>query len=684
METRSCGVGRRDFRRRGGGRHGRRGGNRDDNHVIHSEPEQEASSEGVHSVARSQPSPATEPTPGKPSDLLAKSDPGVRRWPTTPVHINPDDLKASNHVKEQEVITGITPVALKHMLDTLQNVQRQNEHLNQMRDFKRGQRLEAEDVVEFQPFVPAVTAVEIPEHLQTMTLDAYSGDSDPMEHLRYFNTKMVIGGATNDVKCRLLPSTFKGMAMQWFIKQPPFSIDSFTDLSTKFLTQCSANKTTKATIFDLNNIHQQPGEKLKTYMARFSKMVVQLEEDSLDVCVASFKNGLRARPLNLDLTRRSARDMMDLRARVQEFILIEQDDQNKKEREDWRKGAPPGTVPPEKPKAGKDVRPTFTPRQPRPGPYQNSKLGFQSNTWHRNSQGASPTQVTQPAASPNTAPLTKLNAPLSTILRAVGQTNVVQYPPPPRRPPSNDASAQEPAKVTQGDKGKGKEVVEELGDPVGECSSIAGGFGGGEISSKARKRYVAAVNSVHEAYEGACWLNHSPITFSPQDFAHVIPHDNDPIVVTIRVNNYKTKKVFLDQGSSADIIYGDAFDCLGLKESDLKPYSGTLVGFTGDRVNVRGYVEIPTAFGEGEFVKKFQVKYLVLACRANYNALLGRDTLNKLCAVISTAHLTIKYLACNRKIGILRVDQNAARECYLRSYGRKAAKESHRITEIFP
>ncbi|XP_057426101.1 uncharacterized protein LOC130719494 [Lotus japonicus] len=158
-------------------------------------------------------------------------------------------------------------------------------------------------------------------------------------------------------------------------------------------------------------------------------------------------------------------------------------------------------------------------------------------------------------------------------------------------------------------------------------------------------------------------------------------------VVTLRVNNYVTKKVFLDQGSSADIIYGDAFERLSLKESDLKPYTGCLVGFTGDRAKVRGYVELDTAFGEGDYVKKFQVKYLVLLCKATYNVLLGRDTLNKIRAIISTAHLTVKYPACNGKVGILRVDQEAARACYAQSlelYGKKAAKEAHRVTEIFP
>ncbi|XP_057425874.1 uncharacterized protein LOC130719258 [Lotus japonicus] len=264
------------------------------------------------------------------------------------------------------------------------------------------------------------------------------------------------------------------MAMQWFIRQPPFSIDNFTDLSTKFLTQFSANKTTKATMFDLISIHQQPGEKLKTYMTCFSKMVVQLEEDNLDVCLASFKNGLKAGDLNRDLTRRPARDMMDLRARVQEFILIEQDDQKKQEREEGRKNVQPGVVAQDKPKAGKDTRLAQTPRTPRPGPYQNSKPGFQ-NTWHRNPQGTTTAPASQHVASPNT-------------------TNVVQYPPPPRRPPTNvdlrreidrlikdghlanfvkDATMPEAAKVTQADKGKVKEVVEELGDPVRECSSIA-------------------------------------------------------------------------------------------------------------------------------------------------------------------------------------------------------------------
>lgn len=149
--------------------------------------------------------------------------------------------------------------------------------------------------MEFQNFALAVAAMNIPKHLQTLTLDVYVGGSNPVHHLWYYNTKMVIGRATNAVKCRLLPSTFKGTTMTWFIKQPHYYVRNFTDLSTNFLTQFSANQDQKATTTDLFNVHQQ-GEMIKTYMMHLMKDANPL------VCVAAFKHGLRAGSLNNDLT----------------------------------------------------------------------------------------------------------------------------------------------------------------------------------------------------------------------------------------------------------------------------------------------------------------------------------------------------------------------------------------------
>ncbi|XP_057444763.1 uncharacterized protein LOC130737008 [Lotus japonicus] len=163
------------------------------------------------------------------------------------------------------------------------------------------------------------------------------------------------------------------------------------------------------------------------------------------------------------------------------------------------------------------------------------------------------------------------------------------------------------------------------------------------------------------------------------------PHEDDPIVVMLKVADYEIERVLLDQGSSADLIYGDAFEKLGLTETDLLPYDGALVGFSGEKVFVRGYVELNTVFGEGKNEKAFSIKFLVVQCTSPYNVLIGRPSLNKLGAIISTRHLTVKYPLDKGGVGTLKADQVVARKCYSDSFkqyghmGKRAVKEGHRV-----
>lgn len=94
--------------------------------------------------------------------------------------------------------------------------------------------------------------------------------------------------------------------MTWLIKQPLYVVRNFSDLSTKILAQFSANQVQKATTAHLFNVRQQQGEMTKTYMERFSKLFVQIEDANPLVCVVAFKHGLRPGSLNNDLTRQPA------------------------------------------------------------------------------------------------------------------------------------------------------------------------------------------------------------------------------------------------------------------------------------------------------------------------------------------------------------------------------------------
>ena len=65
------------------------------------------------------------------------------------------------------------------------------------------------------------------------------------------------------------------------------------------------------------------------------------------------------------------------------------------------------------------------------------------------------------------------------------------------------------------------------------------------------------------------------------------PHD-DALVVTLRIGGYDVKRVMVDQGNAAEIMYLDLYKGLGLKSEDLATYSLPLVSFEGKMVVPKG------------------------------------------------------------------------------------------------
>jgi hypothetical protein len=81
------------------------------------------------------------------------------------------------------------------------------------------------------------------------------------------------------------------------------------------------------------------------------------------------------------------------------------------------------------------------------------------------------------------------------------------------------------------------------------------------------------------------------------DYKGVVPHDDDPIVVTLQIFNWDVKRVLIDPCSSTDILYYEAFEKLGLDLEQLQPFRGSLAGFIGEQVHVWGYITLKTTFG---------------------------------------------------------------------------------------
>ncbi|KAK3004432.1 hypothetical protein RJ639_020154 [Escallonia herrerae] len=144
-----------------------------------------------------------------------------------------------------------------------------------------------------------------------------------------------------------------------------------------------------------------------------------------------------------------------------------------------------------------------------------------------------------------------------------------------------------------------------------------------------------------------------------------LPHD-DALVITLRVDAFNIKRFLVDTGSSADIIFEDAFNQMGISDDRVKPISSPLYGFTGASAPVRGIASLTIVVGEPPRQAVHTLDFLIAKIKSSYNGILGRTGLNKLQAVASTYHLVMKF-PTPVGVGLVKGDQTLARRCYVAS-----------------
>lgn len=99
----------------------------------------------------------------------------------------------------------------------------------------------------------------------------------------------------------------------------------------------------------------------------------------------------------------------------------------------------------------------------------------------------------------------------------------------------------------------------------------------------------------------------------------------------------------VDQGTSVNILYWKTFKQMDLSKDLIVSYNEKIIGFAGERVDARGYVDLRTSLGADRGAKEMRVKFLLVKANTSYNVLLRRPCLNAFRAIVSTPHLTLKY-----------------------------------------
>ena len=146
--------------------------------------------------------------------------------------------------------------------------------------------------------------------------------------------------------------------------------------------------------------------------------------------------------------------------------------------------------------------------------------------------------------------------------------------------------------------------------------------------------------------------------FSDEDKIGTIqPHD-DALVITLRIGGYDVKRVMVDQGSAAEIMYPDLYKGLSLRAEDLTPYNSPLVSFEGKVIIPKGHIRLPMQTGS----VVVEVDFIVVDAYSPYTAIVARPWLHTFGAISSTLHQKVKYPSEGQIEEILG-DQAMARQC---------------------
>ncbi|XP_057747109.1 uncharacterized protein LOC130966340 [Arachis stenosperma] len=411
---------------------------------------------------------------------------------------------------------------------------------------------------------------KVPKDFKCPGMTSYDGTSDPSHHLSNFRSRMYLIDASDATRCKAFQTTLTKTAIKWFDSLPPRSITSFDNLAKKFLARFSIQKNKAKHAPRLLGVKQGDRESLHSYMERFNKACLDIQNLPTEAAIMGIINDLREGPFSHSKSKKHPTSLNEVQEWAKKYINME---------ENSRLG-------------------------------ETSKAGFSypPRDKDKDSREKEDQSIEKPRKYHNYTPL---RVSLVDVYREICNTEKI----PPSRPikhkrggskteyceyhriygyPTNECydlknviekldregrldrflanRTNEPEKRKR-DEEEGR-AERPPHTPERHVHMINGGFVGREVSKSSWKRHL---KEVFHLREGDRPSNLPTIAVTKED-AGIFPGHDDPVVITIILANANLHRTLVDQGSSADILFKSAFDKLRLQEKELRAYPNSLFG----------------------------------------------------------------------------------------------------------
>ncbi|VFQ92987.1 unnamed protein product [Cuscuta campestris] len=199
----------------------------------------------------------------------------------------PARTRASRQEEEAESQPRV-PVANRLTVpnDRVQQMEAKLERLEK----KVGEKNDREKPLAGSPFTTRVHLTPFPRKVK---IDAprFTGKEDSEIHLDSFNQSATMNGCIDEEKCLLFFQTLRNRDTEWFNKLCPGSIDSFSDLASKFKAKFHENCTKRKKFTYLSTAGQRESENLTQFLTRWKEEVDKVEEMDDKTVLSLLLNG---------------------------------------------------------------------------------------------------------------------------------------------------------------------------------------------------------------------------------------------------------------------------------------------------------------------------------------------------------------------------------------------------------
>ncbi|XP_077215791.1 uncharacterized protein LOC143850422 [Tasmannia lanceolata] len=431
---------------------------------------------------------------------------------------------------------------------------------------------------------------------------------------------MLLHGASDGFLCRAFLTTLTGAARDWYSRIKLNYVSNFDDFGDDLVRHFMSSRRPRKTTASLMALRQENNEPLKTFVRRFNREALQVPKLDPSAAMSALLAGARSNDFRRSVARQNPHSLADLMTGAEEYIAVEETltalDSNRRRTSGEGKNPTKQRRDDKAPKREKSPQrreENFTPlntsrrhilaaikeeefvRWPTRMLSKGNKRDQSKYCRFHKDHGHDTDECWQLkeeielligrgylnkyVRGDGRRPERRERSPRGRSPR--GRSPRRSQPPPVRNPSPLPPSSRLEAQRSQ---------------PRGVIGTIMGRPAARGTSSAACKAYARRANAVHTCSKKMKTENE--ISFSDADLDNLIlPHD-DALVLTMLVANWEVKKILVDNGISADILYYHAFEKMMIGDDRLKPANSDLFGFSGEVVKVEGQIKLPVLVGE--------------------------------------------------------------------------------------